>query len=79
VDKSRCWQALRLCLWFNENSDFYYRYLHGDKDTFHLAFARLKTPFDQIKIPIQSLDGVMCQHDFAGQRVFSIVILISGP
>src|SRR6185369_10635441 len=30
VDKGRCWKALRLALWFNENSDFYYQHLHGD-------------------------------------------------
>src|SRR6266446_5865383 len=40
VDKRRCWRALRLSLWFNEHSDFYYRYLHGDKETFHLAFRK---------------------------------------
>src|SRR6185436_18372670 len=44
VDKSRCWKALCLSLWFNENSDFYYRYVHGDKETFHLAFRKLKQP-----------------------------------
>jgi hypothetical protein len=70
VDKSRCWKALRLTMWINENSDFFYRYLHGDKDTFHLAFAKLKTSFIQINTPIESLEGVMCQHDFDGHRIF---------
>lgn len=70
VDKSRCWKALGLTMWINENSDFFYQYLHGDKDTFHLAFAKLQTPFVQVKTPIESLDGVMCQHDFEGRRVF---------
>ncbi len=70
VDKKRCWKALELTMWINENSDFFYRYLHGDKDTFHLAFAKLKTSFIQIHTPIESLDGVMCQHDFEGRRLF---------
>jgi len=70
IDKRRCWKALRLCLWFNENSDFYYRYLHGDKETFHLAFRKLKKSYALVDKPIHSLRGTMCQHDFEGNRVF---------
>jgi ADP-heptose:LPS heptosyltransferase len=70
LDKSRCWQSLRLCLWFNEHSDFYYQYLHGDKETFHLAFRKLKTPYSFVPHPIQTLPGTMCQHDFKGRRIF---------
>ncbi len=70
VDKRRCWKALRLCMWFNENSDFYYRFLHGDKETFHLAFRKLKKSYALVKKPIDSLRGTMCQHDFEGNRVF---------
>ena len=57
-------------MWFNENSDFYYKYIHGDKETFHLAFRRMKQSYSLVKKPIQSLAGTMCQHDFAGRRVF---------
>src|SRR5262249_35090555 len=70
VDKKRCWKALRLCMWFNENSDFYYRFLHGDKETFHLAFRKLKKSYALVKKPIHSLRGTMCQHDFEGKRLF---------
>ena len=70
VDKSRCWQALSLCMWFNENSDFYFQHLHGDKDTFHLAFACMRLPFALVNIPIKALKGTMCQHDFDGHRIF---------
>jgi hypothetical protein len=70
VDKGRCWKALRLALWFNENSDFYYQYVHGDKETFHLAFRKLKQPYRLVHQPIESLEGVMCQHDFEGRRIF---------
>jgi ADP-heptose:LPS heptosyltransferase len=42
LDKERCWAALNLCLWFNENSDFYYQYLQEEKETFHLAFRKLR-------------------------------------
>ena len=70
VDKRRCWKALRLCVWFNENSDFYYQYLHGDKETFHLAFRKLKKSYALVDKPIYSLTGTMCQHDFEGNRIF---------
>ncbi len=70
VDKARCWSALRLALWFNEHSDFYYRYLHGDKDTFSLAFRRLETACRLVPHPPQTFPGGMYQHDFDGRRLF---------
>src|SRR5260221_617852 len=70
VDKKRCWKALRLATWFNENSDFYYRHLHGDKETFHLAFEKLKKSYSVPAVPIHRLDGTMCQHDLSGNRLF---------
>jgi ADP-heptose:LPS heptosyltransferase len=70
VDKERCWRALCLSHWMNENSDFFYRYLHGDKETFHLAFRKLKAPYSLVQKPIHPLEGTMCQHDFRGRRVF---------
>lgn len=70
VDKERCWRALRLALWFNEQSDFYYQHLHGDKETFHLAFEKLGKSYALIQTPIHRLPGTMCQHDFEGNRLF---------
>lgn len=70
VDKQRCWRALRLSLWFNEHSDFYYQHLHGDKETFHLAFRKLRQPYRLVPIPVRRLTGTMCQHDFDGRRLF---------
>jgi len=70
VDKKRCWKALCLTMWFNENSDFYYEHLHGDKETFHLAFEKLKQPYSMPPRPIHRLEGTMCQHDFDGERLF---------
>jgi hypothetical protein len=70
LDKQRCWRALSLCMWFNENSDFYYQYLHGDKETFHLAFRKLRMNYCLVPKPIHTLDSTMCQHDFRGRRIF---------
>jgi ADP-heptose:LPS heptosyltransferase len=70
VDKQRCWRPLRLALWFNEHSDFYYQHLHGDKETFRLAFHLLRKDYGWVPILPEALVGTMCQHDFQGRRVF---------
>lgn len=70
VDKKRCWVALSLCMWFNENSDFYYNYIYGDKETFHLAFRKAGKSYALVPKPVYSLQGTMCQHDFKGRRIF---------
>ena len=70
ADKQRCWKALSLARHYNEHSDFYYRYIHGDKCTFQLAFHRLDTPYSIPPYPIYSLDSTMCQRDFKGYRIF---------
>jgi hypothetical protein len=69
-DKSRCALPLRFCVWLNENSDFYYRYLHGDKETFHIAFRKLKKKYSLVPKPVDWIDSTMCQHDFEGRRIF---------
>ena len=57
-------------MWFNEHSDFWYRHIHGDKETFHLAWRRLDTPFAMPQRGIHALEATMCQHDFRGRRIF---------
>jgi ADP-heptose:LPS heptosyltransferase len=71
VNKSKCWKALNLAHWYNENSAFFYKHFMGDKETFHLAFRFLKQPYAMTCHGIFNLsDAVMCQHDFDGQRLF---------
>jgi putative mannosyltransferase len=40
IDKGRCWPELALALHYNAQADFTYRIIHGDKDTFPLAWRR---------------------------------------
>jgi len=72
VDKARCWEPLKLAMWYNENSDFYYRYQHGDKDTFHLAFRKLDKSYAMPSRGIDSIEDTFCQHDFKGEGFSSI-------
>jgi len=70
VDKQRCWQALQLTLFMNEHSDFYYRHVHGDKDTFFMAWLRLGQPFAMTPhLPTRFTEGLY-QKDIQGRTVF---------
>ena len=40
VDKQVCWDELCLTDWMNLHSDFWYRYVLGDKDTFYLSWRK---------------------------------------
>jgi hypothetical protein len=70
IDREKCWKPLNLAMWYNEHSDFFYRYLHGDKESFHLAFRRLGQGYSMPLTGIHPLQGTMCQHDFEGKRIF---------
>lgn len=71
IDKSRCWRALALCHAYMQHShDFFFHHVHGDKEVFHLAWRKLEQPYVMPSRGIDALDGVMCQHDLAGNRVF---------
>ena len=70
VDKGRVWRGLALAVWFNSHSDFYYRYLHGDKETYHLAFRKLDLPYTLIGTPLELRGPVFIQHDFNGKPLF---------
>ena len=41
VDKLRHWPALCTTIFLNDYSDYVYRHIYGDKDTFHLAWRKL--------------------------------------
>jgi hypothetical protein len=71
VDKRRCFAPLQLTMHYNEHSDYYYRFLDGDKDTFHVAWRRLLRDYAMTPWQVRALGGrVMCQHDFDGERIF---------
>lgn len=70
IDKARCWDPLRLSLWFNEHHRFFYRHMMGDKDTYRFAWHALERRFAMPSFPIRALTGTMCQHDFDGHRLF---------
>ncbi len=55
VDKARCWKALQLTMHLNEHSDFYYRHVNGDKETFHMAWRMLSQVYAMTSYPARPL------------------------
>ena len=70
INKEQNWRPLNLAVWFNEFCEFFYKYVYGDKDTFHLAWRKLQVSFAMPSRPIHWLPSTMCQHDFGGNRIF---------
>jgi hypothetical protein len=69
VDKVRCWRAWELVRWMNDYSEFWYRYFHGDKSSFDLAFLRVGQPF--LMAPRCDWRGYgIEQHWFDGETLF---------
>jgi Mannosyltransferase putative len=81
IDKERSWKALHLTLHLNEQSDFYYQHVQGDKETFHMAWRMLDQPYSMPAMRPAWAVGlispgdpyfadVLQQHDFDGRIVF---------
>ncbi len=71
IDKRRCFEPLWLAMHYNEHSDYYYQFLLGDKDTFHVAWRRLLREYAMVPWHVRALDDrAMCQHGFDGEVIF---------
>jgi hypothetical protein len=70
IDKARCWRALSLTHWINQHSDVFYRTLHGDKDTFLIAWLMLEQSYHLIRHRPKLLEATICQRDPDGNVLF---------
>ena len=80
VDRSIHWESLKLSYYINENSDLYYRFFLGDKESFHLAWKALNSPFYFIHkwlspVGFMESNGRFCghamlQYDYNHQPLF---------
>lgn len=79
LDTVRHREPLELVLKMNREAEVYYKVIWGDKDTFRFAFHKYGRSFAMTPYPLQMLSppgtpagtyGVMCQHDFNGNRIF---------
>jgi hypothetical protein len=70
INKRKCWRELLLAEYLNQHSDYFYRFIFGDKSTFHLAWAKLSSNWS---IPQRGPGGnqaSLIQHDFMGNPLF---------
>jgi alpha 1,2-mannosyltransferase len=76
VNKEVCWKALQVTMWMNEHSDYFYRHVHGDKETFNFGFRFARhlfaTPPAEPAFLMKNEKelGAMLHFDFDGGRVF---------
>jgi hypothetical protein len=71
LNKARCWEPLQLTVWYNQHSEYFYEHVHGDKDTFHMAFRKLDAPYAMpSRRAVERTDGVFTQFDFTGEPLF---------
>ena len=45
LNKRTCWRPINLAWFYNDHSDYYYRYCYGDKHTFEVAWWCCGVPF----------------------------------
>lgn len=70
VDKSRHWRPLWLTWWMNQRSDYVYKHLYGDKDTFHLCWRLCG---HEVCVPGNAAGwhvAAFLQRDFNGRTLF---------
>jgi hypothetical protein len=70
VDKRRCRHALALALHMNMHSDTFYRHVHGDKDTWHLAWRMIDQPVAMTRYPPRGTPSGLAQRGFDGELLF---------
>lgn len=70
VDRRRCWREVVLANWFNEESAFWYQHIHGDKDTFRLAWRSLGTKYSIIPFPGTAPWPLFYQKSPQGELIF---------
>jgi hypothetical protein len=83
LDKRRCWAALALTVALNSESEWLYRMIYGEKDSFLLAFLLAGQPCNVIPHRPLLFDADLIQLDFWGapfihHRTLS-KYLLSGP
>jgi hypothetical protein len=70
LDKRRCWRALALAHWMNQRSEDFYDVLHGDKDTFLIAWSMLGQARHLVRHLPKTIQWTMCQRDPDGAVLF---------
>jgi hypothetical protein len=70
INKAQCYKELVLTMWMNEHSDWFYKFVYGDKSTFHLAWRKCGSDY---AIPDRKAGWkhpCILQYDLNGDLIF---------
>lgn len=70
LDKARCWPMLKVTNWLNEHSDYVYKFVYGDKSTYHIAWRGCGREFAMPERLPDWRNPSIQQYDFEGALVF---------
>lgn len=70
IDKGKCYKELCVTMWMNEHSDWFYKFVYGDKSTFHLAWRKCGSDYGIPKRKAGWKHPCILQYDFDGKLVF---------
>lgn len=70
INKEKCYKELSLTLWMNEHSDWFYKFVFGDKSTFHLAWRKCDTDYAITGKPAGWKRPCILQYDLQDNLVF---------
>ncbi len=73
VDKGRCARELAATIHINSHSDWYYKFVYGDKSTFHLAWRVCGSDYAMPDRPAEWDWPAIQQYDFRGVSTFQHV------
>lgn len=60
INRKRAWDLICLAHWMNQHSDYYYRHLFGDQDTWRVALAVLGHPYTRLNAANWSATAFLC-------------------
>jgi len=70
INKEKCYKELCVTMWMNEHSDWFYKFVYGDKSTFHLAW---RVCGKEYTIPSKKAgwkNPMILQYDFDNNLIF---------
>ena len=70
INKEKCYKELVITHWINQHSDWFYKFVYGDKSTFHLAWRKCNTEYCITNTPAGWEYPCILQYDLDGKLVF---------
>lgn len=70
INKEKCFKELNITMWMNEHSDWFYKFVYGDKSTFHLAWRKCGSDYAIPSTKAGWKFPCILQYDLNGSLVF---------